>query len=113
VVRGTIERALGDGKLFGVIAPANEEVVCFEPAEVEVLATELSSGRVSLESLATELNLSVPYVRLVLQYLLKTNKISGVLTYSDTFISNLALKKEAFAKAQAQKRNCRRKHGLI
>jgi hypothetical protein len=112
-VRLAIEKALSEGKTFGVIVPAKSEVVYFEAEELDALVSELASGRISLDNLGAELGLSVSLVRLVLEYLLKTNKISGVLTYSDTFISDVTLKKEQLAKAKAQKRNCLRKHGLI
>ena len=79
----------------------------------EALTSELASGRISLNSLASELNLTIHQVRLVLQYLLNMNRISGILTYGDTFISNVTLKKEIFTAAQARKRNYRFKRARI
>jgi hypothetical protein len=62
------------------------EAICFKPNDIEALTDELSSGKISLANLAEQLNLTVYQVRLVLQYMLKTNRINGELTYS-TFIS--------------------------
>jgi len=81
-VSGIIEKALGEGKIFGVVVPKKAEFIRFELDEVEALASELDFGKVSLDSLAAELKITVVQVRSVLQYLLNMNKISGILTYS-------------------------------
>jgi hypothetical protein len=85
-VRCTFERDLDKGLILGIITPNKTEAICFKPNDIEALTDELSSGKISLANLAEQLNLTVYQVRLVLQYMLKTNRINGELTYS-TFIS--------------------------
>jgi hypothetical protein len=70
-VRCTFENDLDKRLIQGLIAPNKAEAICFEPDEVEGLVCELSSGKISLNNLAEQLNLTVYQVHLVLQYLLK------------------------------------------
>jgi len=107
-VRCTFENNLEKGLIRGVIAPSKNEAICFEPNEIESLVCELHSGKISLANLAEQLNLNVYQVRLVLQYLLKTNRIDGELTYS-SFIAKLTVKKMSLQKAKEHKRNHRLK----
>jgi hypothetical protein len=107
-IKSTFENDLDQGLIKGIIAPNDTEAICFEPDEIEELVIELSSGKISLTNLAEQLNLSVYQVRVVLQYLLKTNRIDGELTYS-TFITKVAAKKATLEKAKKHKRNHRLK----
>jgi hypothetical protein len=107
-VRCAFERDFDKGLILGIVAPNKTEAIRFEPNEVEALKTELSRGRISLVNLAEDVSLTIYQVRLVLQHLLKTNRIAGELTYS-TFISNATLKKTWLQKASEQKRNHRLK----
>jgi hypothetical protein len=101
-VKATFENDFAKGLLQGIIVPNSTEAICFEPGEIEELAAELSSGKISLANLAEQLNLSVYQVRLVLQYLLKTNRVDGDLTYS-AFVAKVTAKKTAFEKAKEHK----------
>jgi hypothetical protein len=107
-IKSTFENGLDKGLIQGIIAPNNTEAISFEPNEIEGLITELSNGKVSLANLAEQLNLSVYQVRTVLQYLIKTNRIDGELTYS-AFITKATVKKAALEKAKEHKRNHRLK----
>ncbi len=107
-IKSAFEDDLDKGLINGIIAPNNTEAVCFEPGELEELAAELSSGKISLANLAEQLNLTLYQVRTVLQYLIKTNCLDGELTYS-TFITKAAAKKTALEKAKEHKRNHRLK----
>lgn len=107
-VRCAFERDLDKGLILGIVAPNKTEAIRFEPNEAEALKTELSRGKISLVNLAEELSLTIYQVRLVLQHLLKTNRIAGELTYN-TFISKATLKKTWLQKASEQKRNHRLK----
>jgi hypothetical protein len=102
-VRCTFERDLDKGLILGIIAPDKSEAICFEPNDVEALTAELSCGRISLANLGEQLNLTIYQVRLVLQHLLKNNRIEGELTYS-TFISKATAKKTLLQKAKEHKR---------
>jgi hypothetical protein len=106
--RRTFENNLEKGLIRGIIAPSRTEAICFEPNEIEGLVCELSSGKISLANLAEQLNLTVYQVRLVLQYLLRTKRIDGELTYS-SFITKLTVKKMLLQKAKENKRNHRLK----
>jgi hypothetical protein len=107
--RGAIEKAFDGKKILGIITPDKTEAICFEPEEVQTLVKELSTGRVSLNNLALELELNVPQVRLFLQHLINTNQVSGILTYSDYFISNKNLKNARLKVTRARKHNHRLK----
>ncbi len=107
-IKRNFEDAIGKEKILGIIAPNKDEAVCFDLSEIEALSHELSCGRISLISLAEELNLSDYHVRLVLDYLLKTNRIHGSLTFS-CFISDITLKKAEHQKAKTRKLMHRRK----
>lgn len=93
---------------MGIIASDKTEAVSFEPNDIEALTAELSSGKISLANLAEQVNLTVYQVRLVVQYMLKTNRVDGELTCS-AFVSKVASKKELFEKAKEHKRNHRLK----
>ena len=108
VIKFVFEKDLDSGLISGIITPDNTEAICFELNEVEDLKAELSKGKISLVNLSEELSLTVYQVRLVLKHLLKTNQISGDLTYS-TFISNTTLRKTWMQKASEHKRNHRLK----
>ncbi len=103
-IKAAFESDLEKGLIQGIIAPNKTEAICFEPGEIEGLAGELSSGKISLANLAEQLNLNLYQIRAVLQYLLKTNRIDGELTYS-TFITKATAKKAALEKAKEHKRN--------
>ena len=99
VFRCTFESDLDKGLILGIVAPDKTEAICFEPSEIESLICELSSGKISLATLAEQLNLTIYQARLVLQHLLKTNRINGELTYS-TFITQATTKRTALEKAK-------------
>jgi hypothetical protein len=92
VVRGRFEEDLDKGLILGIIVPNKTEAICFDSFELEGLAGELSSGRISLANLAEQFHLSVYQVHLVVAFLLKTKRIDGTLTYS-TFIDKVTLQK--------------------
>jgi hypothetical protein len=105
-IREGFEEDFDKGAVLGIIAPNKTEAICFEPAEIEDLVCELSSGKVSLINLAEQLNLTIYQIRLVVQYLLKTNRIDGELTYS-SFVTKASVKKTSLQKAVVHKRNHR------
>lgn len=100
-------------KILGIITPEKTEAICFEPEEVQTLIKELSSGRVSLNNLATELDLNVPQVRLLLQHLIKANQVSGILTYSGYFVSDKNLKNARLKVMKTRKHEHRVRQGRI
>jgi hypothetical protein len=100
VVRTTYENALSIGKIHGVIIPKKDEIIRFKLAEIDALAIKLGAGSVSLDILASELNLMPYQVRLILDYLLKNNKISGVLSNDNKFISNKTVREAVIKIAQ-------------
>jgi len=108
LVNANFEKAIAEGKIHGLITPTKKGVICFEPAEIDSLATELSSSRISLTNISSELDLTVDQVRLVIQYLLKTNRVEGELTFN-WFISSAASKKDMLHIAKLRKLNHRRK----
>jgi len=99
-VRSIYEKSLSDGKIKGLIVPKKDEIIRFSDEEIDVLATKLDAGKVSLGILTTELNLMPYQVRTIFDYLLKKNKINGVLTDDDIFISNSVLRKEIINEAE-------------
>jgi hypothetical protein len=102
-IRQAFEEALAQKNLFGVISPDKTEAICFGQDEIDALVSELSNGKIELTYLAQQLNLTDYQLYLVLQYLLKTNRIDGELTYS-TFVSKDAARKVLYQKAVAHKR---------
>jgi hypothetical protein len=90
-----------------ILSPDKVEAVCFESQELEDLIAELSSGRIFLDYLAEHLKLTCHQIHYVVEYLQKTGKVSGELTYS-TFTSSGALKLLHLEKAAAHKREHRR-----
>lgn len=99
-VRTTYEKALSEGKINGIIVPKKAEIIRFKLAEIDALAFKLDAGSVSLDILAAELNLMTCQIQLILDYLLKNNKISGVMTNDNKFISNKTLREEVIKLAQ-------------
>ncbi len=82
LVKADFEKAIAEGKIHGLITPTKKAAICFEPAEIDLLAAELSGGRISLTNIASGLGLSVDQVRLVVQYLLKAKRVEGELTFN-------------------------------
>jgi hypothetical protein len=89
------------------LSPDKSEAVFFEPQELEDLIAELSSGRIALDYLAEHLKLSCHQLHYVVEYLLKTGRVNGELTYS-TFTSSGTSKLLHLQKAAAHKREHRR-----
>lgn len=110
LVKADFKKAISEGKIHGLITPTKKAVICFEPAEIHLLAAELSSGRISLTNVSSELDLPIDQVRLIIQYLLKTKRVEGALTFN-WFVSSVALKKDMFHIAKLRKLNHRRKLG--
>ncbi len=108
IVRHHFEDELIKGRILGIISPDSSEVICFDKDEIENLISELLGGKVSLAYLAQQIGLTDYQVYLVLQNLLKSNRIDGELTYN-TFVSNTTTKKLLLQKAKTQKRNHRHK----
>jgi hypothetical protein len=102
-IKSIFENDLDKGLIQGIIAPNNTEAISFESNEIVELVAELSSGKISLANLAEQLNLTLYQVRTILQYLIKTNRIDGELTYS-TFITKATVRKTALEKAKEHKR---------
>lgn len=107
-VKRSFEEDICKGKILGIFTPNMTETIFFELTEIEALSFELSSGKVYLNDLAERLNLTVYQARLVIEHLLKINRIDGELTYN-TFISKTTLKKMLLEKAKEHKRNHRLK----
>ena len=107
-VKCNFENDIDKGLIQGIIAPNKTEAICFEPQEIEGLVCELSSGKISIANLSDQLNLTDYQVRLVLQYLQKTKRIDGELTYN-SFINKATLQKMSLQKAKEHKRNHRLK----
>jgi len=59
LVKANFEKAIAEGKTYGLITPTKKAVICFEPAEIDALTAELSGGRISLTNIASELDLTV------------------------------------------------------
>lgn len=76
--------------------------------ELEDLTAELSSGRLALDYLAEHLKLSCHQLHYIVEYLQKTGRVSGELTYS-TFTYSGASKLLHLEKMKAQKRMHRQK----
>ncbi len=106
-VRHRIEEELAKGRILGIISPDKSEVIYFEKNEIEALTLELASGKISLTNLSQQLNLTDYHLHLVLEYLLKTGRINGELTYN-TFVTKTAIKKLLLQKAKVRKHNHRR-----
>jgi hypothetical protein len=90
-----------------IISPDKSEAVCLTPQELEDLTAELSSGRIALDYLAEHLKLTSHQLHYIIEYLQKTGKVSGELTYS-TFTSSSTSKLLHLEKAAAHKREHRR-----
>lgn len=99
-VRQSFEKAVANGKVLGIFDKKNEEIIRYESEEIDALVERLNFGKISVKSVAADFNLTVNQVRLVLDYLLNINRISGVLTYDETFISNATLRERVIEKAQ-------------
>jgi hypothetical protein len=108
LVKADFEKAIANQKIHGLITPTKKAAICFEPEEIDSLAAELSSGRISLTNIASGLGLTVDQIRLVVQYLLKAKRVEGELTFN-WFISNAASKKDMLHIAQLRKLNHRHK----
>jgi hypothetical protein len=91
-----------------ILSPDKVEAICFEPQELEDLTAELSSGRIALDYLAEHLKLTSHQLHYVVEYLQKTGKVSGELTYN-AFISSGASKLLHLEKMKMQKRMHRQK----
>lgn len=90
-----------------ISSPDKSEAICFKPQELEDLIAELSSGRINLDYLAGHLKLTSHQLHYVIEYLLKTGRVNGELTYS-TFTSSGASRLLHLEKAAAHKREHRR-----
>jgi hypothetical protein len=86
-----------------ILSPDRSEAICFESQELEDLTSELSSGRIALDYLAEHLKLTCRQLYYVVEYLQKTGRVSGELTYR-TFTSSGASKLLHLEKMKAQKR---------
>ena len=102
------EEELSAGKDNCIMLPDKAEAICFDPQEIQDLITELSSGKISLSYLAEQLKLTGYQLHFVIEYLQKTGKITGELTYN-TFTSNSTSILLLLQKAKAHKREHRRK----
>lgn len=85
------EKALKMGKLCGVIEPQNELIICYEPAEIELLIKSINSGEDQISELANEFKLSPEQMELIIRNLLSSNKLDGVLSTNGKFISTASL----------------------
>ena len=90
-----------------ILSPDRSEAICFESQELEDLTAELSSGRIALDYLAEHLKLTCHQLHYVVEYLQKTGRVTGELTYS-TFTSSGTSKLLHLEKAAAHKREHRR-----
>jgi hypothetical protein len=90
-----------------ITSPDKSEAIFFEPQELKDLTSELSSGRIALDYLAEHLKLSCHQLHYVVEYLLKTGRVNGELTYN-TFTSSGTSKLLHLEKAAAHKREHRR-----
>ena len=91
-VNQAFSKALREGKIYGLEAPEEAEIIQFKPDEIEVLVVKLESARVTPKTLETDLNLTAKQVLLVLNYLLREKKVKGVLTHDGEFLSDQILK---------------------
>lgn len=93
VIKQTFRKALLQGNISGVIDQKNQALIVFEHDEIDALAVRLSSSKISIKILAQDLNLKVDQARLVIEKLLQEDKIQGVFTNDDAFISDFALRR--------------------
>ena len=91
-VEQAFEKAIREGKIYGVIDTKNPEIIRFKLDEIDALVGKLDFGRISLNNLAADLNLKVGQVRLVLEYVLNEKRVNGVLASDGTFLSDKTLK---------------------
>ncbi len=99
-VRNSCEKAISSGRINGIINLEKGEIIRFKLDEIDALVSMLASGRIFLNTLATDLKLTADQVRLVLDYLLKENKIKGVLAKDNIFIPIGTLREEVIETAQ-------------
>jgi DNA-binding Lrp family transcriptional regulator len=86
------EKLLCEGKVDAIIDKKNEEFIYYKPEEMENLTRLLKSKRVLIKEIADELNLRTDQVHLIIDKLLKENKIKGIFTYDDEFISDTVMR---------------------
>lgn len=90
-VRMAYEKGVKEGKITGVFIPKKSEFIRFKPRELGTLVNNLKGRVVSLESIASELNLLTYQAVFLFDYLLKTGKLKGIVTNDWRFISKLKL----------------------
>ena len=95
-VKQNFEKAVSEGKIHGVVNIEKGEIICFKLEEITDLENKLSKGKVSLGSLAVDLNLEFNQTRQVINYLMTENKVKGVLVSGGTFVSDEALRELVF-----------------
>ena len=108
LVKANFEKAIANEEIHGLITPTKKAVICFEPAEIDSLADELSSGRISLTNISSELDLTIDQVRFGYSVFVENKRVDGELTFN-WFISSVASKKALLHTAQLRKLNHRRK----
>lgn len=87
-----MEKAISEGRIQGIIDVKNEEVICYEPEEVNNLVKRLGYERVHIRELASELGLKEEQARLVISKLLEEKKVRGFYTLDGAFISDETIK---------------------
>ena len=93
IVRQTFEKAVAECRVLGIVDKKNEEFIRYESDEINALVERLNSGKISVKSLAADLNLKVDQARLIVNDILEKDRIGGVLATDDIFVSTTTLRR--------------------
>lgn len=86
-IRNIYKRTLREEKIHGIIIPNKDEIIRFNPSELETFVDSLKNKHVSLEIIASELNFLTYQAFFLIDYLLQIGKLRGILTTDWIFIS--------------------------
>lgn len=86
-IRNIYKRTLREEKIHGIILPNKDEIIRFNPSELEKFVDSLKNKHVSLEIIASELNFLTYQAFFLIDYLLQIGKLRGILTTDWIFIS--------------------------
>lgn len=86
-IRNIYKRTLREEKIHGIIIPNKDEIIRFNPSELEIFVDSLKNKHVSLEIIASELNFLTYQAFFLIDYLLQIGKLRGILTTDWIFIS--------------------------
>lgn len=90
-IRNIYKRTLREEKIHGIIIPNKDEIIRFNPSELEIFVDSLKNKHVSLEIIASELNFLTYQAFFLIDYLLQIGKLRGILTTDWIFISKFKI----------------------